>query len=243
MAPALPRIAFFHGGGSNSTISEIQCSPTAHALRNEYEFVFFDAPFERSAGPEVLPAFRDEIYQPYRSWFTSPNGIELTDGSGFESSGMMEEDGIDRVWDMMRQKGGNWVAAMGFSQGTRVVGGLLLDQQRRKEAGLFRNGDIDLQFGVLCMGGGAPMVSSISRDGSNKLDLIKVPTLHLHGTIDPNYQRGKEQFKTYYDPQHSAAIEIEYRHAMPWKKSDVEKFVQCIRKIAGFVPVQEKRGW
>jgi hypothetical protein len=165
MAPQpRPRIAFFHGGGSNAAISEIQCASTAHHLKYDFEFVFFDAPFERSAGPGVLPAFRGQEYQPYRSWFTTAdNGVERSDGSGFESDGMMEEDGIDRVWDLMSQKGGNWVGAMGFSQGTRVVGGLLLDQQRRKEAGLFRVGDIDLKFGVLCMGGMAPMVSSISQ--------------------------------------------------------------------------------
>jgi hypothetical protein len=163
MAPALPRIAFFHGGGSNSAISEVQCSSVAHYIKKEFELVYFDAPFERSAGPGVLPAFGHQEYQPYRTWFILPNGVERSDGSGFESEGMMEEDGIDRVWDLMRQKGGTWVGAMGFSQGTRVVGGLLLDQQRRKEAGLFREGDIDLKFGVLCMGGAAPMVSSMSQ--------------------------------------------------------------------------------
>jgi predicted esterase len=164
MAPQpRPRIAFFHGGGSNAAISEVQASSTAHALKDEYEFVFFNAPFVRTAGPGVLPAFRGQEYQPYRSWFTTAeNGVERSDGSGFESDGMMEEDGIDRVWDLMSQSGGNWVAAMGFSQGSRIVGGLLLDQQRRKEAGLFRAGDIELKFGVLCMGGGAPMVSSMS---------------------------------------------------------------------------------
>jgi hypothetical protein len=163
MVPARPRIAFFHGGGSNSAISRIQCSQVQHHLQDDFEFVFFDAPFERSAGPDVLPTFRDKEYQPYRTWFNLVDGVEVSDGSGFESDGMMQEDGVERVWDLMRQSGGEWIGAMGFSQGTRVVGGLLLDQQRRKEAGLFKPGDIDLKFGVLCMGGAAPMVSSISQ--------------------------------------------------------------------------------
>ncbi len=58
---------------------------------------------------------------------------------------------------------------MGFSQGTRIVGGLLLDQQRRKELGLRKaEGDIDFKFGVLCMGGAAPIVSDISYSKSER---------------------------------------------------------------------------
>jgi hypothetical protein len=57
---------------------------------------------------------------------------------------------------------------MGFSQGTRVVGGLLLEQMRLREAGVpglgMDDGDegIKFRFGVLCMGGGAPMLSELS---------------------------------------------------------------------------------
>jgi hypothetical protein len=171
--PPLPRIAFFHGGGSNSVISEVQCSQLSSILNKNFEFSFFNAPFTRSAGPGVLPAFADVEYQPYRTWFTTnPSGEELSDGSGFESVGSAGEDGVERVWELLRreeaeglEKGkGKFVGVMGFSQGTRVVGGLLLDMQRRKEAGLWMAGkEAELKFGVLCMGGGAPMVGAISR--------------------------------------------------------------------------------
>lgn len=153
----LPRIACFHGGGSTAAIYQIQCARLESELRNDFEFVYFDAPFERSAGPGVLPYFTEERYAPYRTWFKSD---ELGDGSGYESSG---KDGVARVWQMMRDAGpgGEWVAVMGFSQGSRVAGGLLLDQQLRAQAGI--GNDIELKFGVLCMGSGAPMVSEMSR--------------------------------------------------------------------------------
>ena len=53
---------------------------------------------------------------------------------------------------------GKWVGAMGFSQGTRVVGGLLRWMEKVKEVGT-RHGceDIDVRFGVLCMGSAEPM--------------------------------------------------------------------------------------
>lgn len=102
------------------------------------------------------------MYTPYRTWFTtSSDGKEVGDGGGFLEAGD-GEDGVERVWELMRKAGGGFVGVMGFSQGTRIAGGLLLDQQKRKEGG-FKNEGEELRFGVMCMGGGAPMVSAISR--------------------------------------------------------------------------------
>jgi hypothetical protein len=153
----LPRIACFHGGGSTASIFKIQCSRLKEQLKSDFEFVFFEAPFERTAGPGVLPFFNEKDYGPYKTWFQSP---ESADGAGYEGTG---KDGVERVWQLMRDAGpgGEWVGALGFSQGSRVVGGLLLDQQLRAQAG-FRN-DVVLRFGVLCMGSGQPMVSEMSR--------------------------------------------------------------------------------
>lgn len=115
--------------------------------------MFFDAPFDRQAGPGILPTFQD--YAPFKNWFrTEDDGSYiLLDGSGYDESG---RDGVARVKGLMRERGGKWVGAMGFSQGSRVVAGLLLDQQRCVEQG--RLGDsINLKFGILCNGGKEPM--------------------------------------------------------------------------------------
>ncbi|KAG9238956.1 serine hydrolase FSH [Amylocarpus encephaloides] len=240
MTTPKPRIAFFHGGGSNSQISTIQCAQVSRYLQDEYEFVFFDAPFERSAGPGILPAFADKMYQPYRTWFTtSPeDGTELGDGSGFDasysSSWGMAADGVERVWELMKSSPsvgkGEWVGVMGFSQGTRVAGGLLLDQQRRTEAGLLRKGkgEIELKFGVLCMGGGSPMRSAISH-APNPPDLVTIPVLHLHGLRDFNLANSRKQKDTYYHPSSATLLEIEYHHAMPWNRADLVAFCDAVR--------------
>ena len=44
-SPTLPKIACFHGGGSNASIHKIQCARIQALLREQFEFVFFDAPF------------------------------------------------------------------------------------------------------------------------------------------------------------------------------------------------------
>lgn len=159
----LPRIAGFHGGGSSAAIYKVQCETLQKQLADRFEFVFFEGTFERDAGPGVLPYFSYEKYGPYRTWFfKNENGDEVPDGRSEDGRG---EGGIERVLRLIKEKGpgGEWVGCMGFSQGTRIVGGLLLHQQTRKEMNFKQeSGDIDFKFGVLCMGSFGPMVSDLT---------------------------------------------------------------------------------
>lgn len=123
--------------------------------------MFFDAPFESIAGPGVLPTFSDKEYRPYRTWlWRDEEGNWRSDGRPGDGKG---EAGVERAVRLMEEEGdgGEWVACMGFSQGTRVVGGLLLEQMRRRELGMsgFADGKIGLRFGVLCNGGAEPLVT------------------------------------------------------------------------------------
>ncbi|KAF7594565.1 hypothetical protein BBP40_008832 [Aspergillus hancockii] len=232
MTRSLPRIACFHGGGSNGSIYHVQCSQLARLLQDDFELVFFDGPFESGPGPGVLPAFRDN--KPYRSWFKKgEKGFDLADGSGYDISG---RDGVERVWGLMQAAGpgGEWVAAMGFSQGSRIVGGLLLDQQRRTAAGeLGSYPNLKLKFGVLCMGGGAPMVSEIGHRMADpeSTEVIRIPTLHVHGLKDMFLGLGQHQYATHYDPHTAKLYEVDYHHAMPWVKHEVEGLADRIREI------------
>lgn len=104
------------------------------------------------------------------------DGEERGDGRDAEGRG---EGGVERVLRLIAEKGGEgeWVGTMGFSQGTRVVGGLLADQQRRREMGLPRaEGEIEFRFGVLCMGASAPMVSDVM---NGKLSFLSECILEL----------------------------------------------------------------
>jgi hypothetical protein len=157
----LLRIACFHGGGSNSYVFAAQCKRLQHILAHEYEFVFFDAPFEREAGPGVLPFFSE--LAPFRTWIRS-DSLEDDETEAIKRViRLMEEDSAER-----RKRGnvegiecrvGKWVGAMGFSQGTRVVGGLLRWMEHlnhTNQGSAFE--DIDIQFGVLCMGSSEPLL-------------------------------------------------------------------------------------
>ncbi|PIG86975.1 phospholipase/carboxylesterase [Aspergillus arachidicola] len=230
MTGSLPRIACFHGGGSKGAIYEVQCSQLAGLLKNDFQFVFFDGPFESGPGPGVLPAFRD--YKPFRSWFKKDGSeIEQSDGSGYDISG---RDGVERVWKLMEAAGpgGEWVGVMGFSQGTRITGGLLLDQQRRTAFGELGNTP-KLKFGVLCMGGGAPMVSEIGHQmaDTGSTDLVNIPTLHVHGLKDMFLALGRQQHATYYESGTTKVYDVDYHHAMPWYKHEVQRLAELIREL------------
>lgn len=84
----------------------------------------------------------------------------VDDGSGYSP---YVADGIDRIHEWMDEVGDGkeWVGALGFSQGTRVVGGLLADQQARKWLGWAER--TNLRFGVLCMGSRSPMSSEAQK--------------------------------------------------------------------------------
>jgi hypothetical protein len=66
--------------------------------------------------------------------------------------------------------------------------------------------------------------------GSN-LNLISIPSLHLHGLKDVNLENGRKQLATFYDPKTSTVFEIDYHHAMPWHKTDVSKAEEMIRSV------------
>ncbi|CEL06837.1 hypothetical protein ASPCAL10009 [Aspergillus calidoustus] len=221
-----PIIAAFHGGGSNASIYEIQCSFLTSLLSDTFRLEFFDGPFERSAGPGVLPAF--DGYAPYKSWFHPETNAG--DGSGFDNKG---SDGVARVWRLMQERvpGGNWVGVIGFSQGSRVVGGLLLDQQRRETAGEGVPWGIKLKFGVCCMGGGAPMEGEIGFKMEKPDTVIRIPTLHLHGLKDEFLPLGREQLANYYDAESATLYEINYHHAMPWVKAESEELARRIKEL------------
>lgn len=62
-----------------------------------------------------------------------------------------------------------------------------------------------------------------------EVDRISIPTFHLHGLRDKSLEPGRKMMATYYDPKTVKLMEIDYHHAMPWNKEDIESFVKFVR--------------
>ncbi|KAL4753463.1 hypothetical protein BDW72DRAFT_169118 [Aspergillus terricola var. indicus] len=239
MPEPLPRIACFHGSGSSAAVFEIQCSFLATLLAKQFTLEYFEGPFPRSAGPGVLPAFAD--YGPFKSWFEPESDNSKADGGGYDASG---RDGIERVLRLMEERArekqfGNeqWVGVLGFSQGTRIASGLLLNQQRWERAekegkGKRTVGDgIKLKFGVMCNGGGRPMESDVGYKLDEPDMVVRIPTLHVHGLKDEFLAYGREQLVKYFDQETATLYEINYHHAMPWVKAQSEELARRVTEL------------
>src|SRR5579862_9027674 len=126
----LPRILCIHGAGSSGAIFRIQSRKIQHALRNEFRFVFVQAPFKSQAGPGVYPVF--EGAGPFYRWQCDSSAstvFDITD-SEIANERRIVREYLEKV--LSDDDGAPFVGIMAFSQGTRVTTGLLLDQQRKR---------------------------------------------------------------------------------------------------------------
>jgi predicted esterase len=126
----LPRILCLHGAGSSGAIFRIQIRKIHHALRNEFRFVFVQAPFKSLAGPGMYPVF--EGAGPFYRWHCDSSAsaaFDITD-SEIANERRIVREYLEKV--LSDDDGAPFVGIIAFSQGTRVTTGLLLDQQRKR---------------------------------------------------------------------------------------------------------------
>lgn len=164
-ATPLPRILCLHGGGSNSTIFNIQTRKLQAALRDDFEFVFAQAPFRSQPGPGIYPVF--EGAGPFFRWHFDDAAGKTLDPSaerrvlrdrltGYLVDDDDGDDGDDGIVGGRGGSGGEFVGVMGFSQGARVATGLLMSMVKETERWL-RVG-ARLKFAVLICGTFPPML-------------------------------------------------------------------------------------
>ncbi|KAI6300525.1 hypothetical protein PoMZ_02611 [Pyricularia oryzae] len=65
--PPTKAILCLHGGGTSGSIFRMQLAKIRLQLKDEFEFVFMDAPYPADAGPGILPIFAAAA--PFFGWF------------------------------------------------------------------------------------------------------------------------------------------------------------------------------
>lgn len=73
--------------------------------------------------------------------------------------------------------------------------------------------------------------SGLESAAKSKIELISIPTLHLHGLKDENLSNGRQQMASYYDPKTTTLYEIDYHHAMPWVTLEILQLAALIKRI------------
>lgn len=248
----LPRILCLHGGGTNARIFHAQCRRIRAQLQNEFRFVFAEAGFPSQAGPDVLSVYED--WGPFKRWL---RWLPIHPDPGPEAiiDGLHQSLEDAMLLDDMRGATGEWVAVLGFSQGAKVAASLLYRQQLQEQVYGKGNASTDFRFGIL-LAGRAPFVClDLDAEGCDYLpnashitdvhgfkrpnlhvghSLLRIPTLHVHGTNDPGLDLHRQLFEDFCDPKTRRLIVWDGYHRVPLKTNDVAMVAHGIRELARF---------
>jgi predicted esterase len=235
----LPRILCLHGGGVTGDVFRAQARALIKYLP-DFRLVFADGPFFCDPGPGIVPVYQD--CGPFRRWLRwLPEHPEIDDEAAIEEV-------MYAIETCKREDEGDgpWVGMMGFSQGAKLASSLLYDQQIR----LQKDGkaDTDYKFAVL-LAGRSPLVSfseyskspscvdagAVSEgfkfEGESE-HILKIPTIHVHGLADPGLHLHRKMLQQYHDPKSTTLVEWDGTHRVPIKKTDVDKIVTEMYRVA-----------
>jgi Serine hydrolase (FSH1) len=240
----LPRILCLHGGGTNAKIFRAQCRVLERALKPAFRLCFAQAPFPSEPGSDVVAVYKD--FGMFRAWLPwTPNDPIRESSHAVKAI----EASIKHAIEVDNAKGasGEFVGLLGFSQGAKVAASLMMEQQiRATQIDHHKGNRPRYRFAVLLAGRG-PLVSLTCdsiRAGSgtvsagiNSTDcchqatinhLLHLPSIHVHGTLDPNIELHRQLLQRYCDQKTARVMEWEGGHRVPIKSRDVAQLVQEI---------------
>lgn len=230
--PLKPAILCLHGGGTSALIFKIQLRRVSWALHEHFRFIFVDAPFLSAAGPNVLPVFAD--CGPYYSWVAPKD----------QDQAQAQKKVREVIRKVIQENGGHFVGLLGFSQGTRLVAGLLADQQEGTSVGM-----PEWKFGLCICGSYPPLSLSVSKRPPGQAEgaasegkmwepseeiVIDLPSVHVRGLLDKNLFRGRSLAK-YFSPQKRVEMEFQMGHNLPGAADDKTSEEGATQRIADAV--------
>ncbi|KAI1469394.1 serine hydrolase FSH [Daldinia caldariorum] len=246
----LPRILCLHGGGTNARIFRAQCRVVSRTLEPYFRMVYAEAPYESSAGPDVLSVYAE--HGPFKRWLRwLPEHQEVEDARAIADVNAALKSAMDA--DDHLGATGPWVGLLGFSQGAKLAASILYRQQIRTEKLGPTQAGSDWKFAVI-MAGRAPLVnldpevftstmlsraSEVGLTGAPDLmemmsgsHILKLPTIHVHGLSDPGLNLHRELYEEYCDSETARLVEWDGAHRVPLKGTDVQPLVDQILDVA-----------
>lgn len=205
-----------HGGGTNSTIFNVQSIRIQRPLSKHFDFIFVDAPFPSKAGPGVLPVF--DGCEPYLSWLGKDKAL-------------LPDESLLNIETALKGREADVVGVMGFSQGGKLGAGLLLMQQLRSSSFKDKEYPINFRFGVMCMSVCPPLLTEKYRALGRSEEKITIPSVHVVGTEDEWYDDGIKLFDEHFDHKRSSIMEFDIGHRLPVEEDQTGRIVSAIRRL------------
>ena len=246
----LPRILCLHGGGVNARIFALQCRTLSAQLRSTFRLCFADGPFLCSAGPGMIPVYKD--YGPFLRWLRwLPEHSEIEAKTAVQEIEYQLQQAMDE--DDAKGATGEWVGLLGFSQGAKLAASLLLMQQKRAELFGADKAGSAFRFGVI-MAGRAPPVSldpellmspvlvdasEVAVESNNYLEaatdenqdhVLRLPTIHVHGLRDQGLHLHKRLLE-YCEKGSTRVVEWDGDHRIPFKTTDAAAVVAQMLEV------------
>ena len=192
----------------------------------EFRFIFARAPILGDPGFGMLPVF--ESCAPFYRWvsrkFTlEESGVEITPPDEVEeidlvlSNALTDDDNSVRASDV--------VGVIGFSQGARLVAGLLLRQLLNKSK--LSKLEFNFKFGVVVGGPFPPIALEDVRSSDYEL-LRQIPTVHAWGKED-HIRAGCEQLWKQCEGEMSFHMDFDGGHHMPLTDQGARDLCELIR--------------
>ncbi|KAF1832191.1 hypothetical protein BDW02DRAFT_503565 [Decorospora gaudefroyi] len=239
-----PTILAFHGSGSNATIHTVQLARLMRVLRPHFNVESLEAPFDSQAGPGILPFF--DGCGPFKRWLPSTVTLEEM-RSGTSTSDMapeVEKLVRDAVYKI-RGQGGRVVGLIGFSQGTKIVAGLLAASQalmgKLAATGTATGSDwCAFAFGISICGSYAPPLFPPSILGSGTAlsgEKIRIPCLHVQGLQDQWKWAGQGLIEGWYLVGEGGSVvkEWDMGHFYPVRGEENEEIGRWVLGVVGEV--------
>lgn len=227
----LPRILCLHGGGTNARIFRAQCRVLEAHLKSRFRLVYPNAPFPAQPGADVLSVYAE--WGPFRKWIPGEK-LDVQKMCAEEIDECIQEAMYE---DDMKGGTGEWVGLLGFSQGAKIGASLLYRQQQNDAVSDhyygFSISEPKWRFAVL-MAGRAPIVmlepSALSEQ--YQTELLRLPTLHVHGLADPGLEHHRRLLTDACDEDSVRLAEWNGGHRIPVKTKDVASVVFQILDLA-----------
>ncbi|KAL5116851.1 hypothetical protein ACEQ8H_005203 [Pleosporales sp. CAS-2024a] len=226
--PVKPTLLAFHGSGSNSMIHTVQLARLMRLLNPYFEVESIEAPFPSPAGPGILPFF--DGCGPFKRWLPTATHVTPDSMRRGDSTSLLAppvEALIKATIERVRaQPQGRVVGLIGFSQGTKIVAGLLRAAELRARFAMQDQEDewCDFRFALSVCGSYPPGLfpQSIARKlprGTTWLDdgKIQTPTFHVQGKQDEWMWAGQALIDKHYEvgDGHSQVVEWDMGHHYP----------------------------
>jgi hypothetical protein len=232
----LPRVLCFHGAGSSGAIYRVQGRSIFQALKDQFTFVYLDAPFPSDPGPGMRPVY--ESSGPFYAWHVPDKGPAGSDTLHDES----KDDAnhlLRHITDQVQNsKGGPIVGIFAFSQGARMATGLLMYLQSHQDAELARL--LDIQFMVINSGIWPPIMPLQDDELARVLETMDeagapstlpgIASTHVMGSRD-SWRGQSMKLYSLFDDSKANVIRFEGGHQIPVRAGDSSRIVDAVRKM------------